>query len=503
MNDWPDMRLLREYAERGNEEAFTLLISRHLAMVYHAAWRQTRQSELAEEVVQTVFTVLARKANRISRKALLSGWLFNATRLVSARAVRDEIRRQRRQAEVARMNADVSSPEPTESADAVRPLLDEMLARLPNRDREAVLARYFDGKSFLQVALAVGTTEEAAKKRVQRALEKLRGMLASRGIDTSAVALAATLETARAQALPAGLSAAAVGSVALKGVAGTATLSPLTRSTLELMKWTKIKIAAAAGVAVLLGIGMANRFHHRFLPVSVAGTAAVKDPAVPGSVAALQEEADRLRTENSQLAVVLATAKARQAQLVSATQAADRATRESRAVAASNFSSTNGPPTMRDAFVSVGRLTRLSSLNATNLSSEARKALTDAATQESLRLMQAAAEFPDMDDYSPSSAEEAADLQTCWLHGMLDLSPEQFTAVREALVKYEKQVMQENPQQKLKLLPDLDKWGTALDDIRRLLSEQQNEQLNLSLRKIVGPATAGGTQTNLSKPPSR
>jgi hypothetical protein len=63
--------------------------------------------------------------------------------------------------------------------------------------------------------------------------------------------------------------------------------------------------------------------------------------------------------------------------------------------------------------------------------------------------------------------------------------------------------MQENPQQKLKLLPDLDKWGTALDDIRRLLSKQQNEQLTLSLRKIIGPATAGGTQTNLSKPASR
>ena len=84
------------------------------------------------------------------------------------------------------------------------------------------------------MALAVGTTEEAAKKRVQRALEKLRGMLVSRGNNTSAAALAATLEAARAQALPAGLSAAVVGSVALKGAAGTVALSPLTRSTLLL-----------------------------------------------------------------------------------------------------------------------------------------------------------------------------------------------------------------------------------------------------------------------------
>ena len=133
MNDWPDMRLLREYAEHGSEEAFTRLVARHLAMVYDAALRQTRQHQLAEEIVQTVFTLLARKADRISANTMLSGWLFETARFVSLRLIRDENRWQQRQAEAARMNSNPPSSEPSGEAEQVLPLLDEMLARLPDQ----------------------------------------------------------------------------------------------------------------------------------------------------------------------------------------------------------------------------------------------------------------------------------------------------------------------------------------------------------------------------------
>ncbi len=255
MNDWTDMRLLREYGERGSEEAFTILVSRHLAMVYHAALRQTRQPELAEEVVQTVFTLLARKAGRISARTTLSGWLFNSTRFVSTRAVRDEFRRQRRETEAALMNLNSSPPETPEQAERVLPLLDGVLARLSNADREALLMRYFEGKPFLQVAAAMGSTEEAAKKRVQRALDKLRGMLGARGVVLGSATVALVLQAAAAQAAPAGLSAAGVSSAALAGTTGATTLSVLTQTTLEIMKWTKIKIAASAAVAAMLAAG--------------------------------------------------------------------------------------------------------------------------------------------------------------------------------------------------------------------------------------------------------
>jgi RNA polymerase sigma factor (sigma-70 family) len=276
MNDWTDVRLLREYSERGSEGAFTTLVSRHLAMVYHAALRQTRQPELAEEVVQTVFTLLARKAGRISARTTLSGWLFNSTRFVSTRAVRDEFRRHRREKEAALMNLNSSPPETSEQAERVLPLLDGVLARLSNTDREALLMRYFEGKPFLQVAAAMGSTEEATRKRVQRALDKLRGMLGAHGAVLGSATVALVLQATASQAAPAGLSAAGVSSAALAGAMGATTLSVLTQTTLEIMKWTQIKIAAAAIAAVLAAGTTAYCVDHNktFTPV-VQGTNAV------------------------------------------------------------------------------------------------------------------------------------------------------------------------------------------------------------------------------------
>jgi len=148
---------------------------------------------------------LARKAARISARTTLSGWLFNSTRFVSTRAVRDEFRRQRREKEAALMNLNSSPPETPEQAERVLPLLDDVLARLSNADREALLMRYFEGKPFLQVAAAMDSTEEAAKKRVQRALDKLRGMLGARGVVLGSATLVLVLQAAAAQAGPSGI----------------------------------------------------------------------------------------------------------------------------------------------------------------------------------------------------------------------------------------------------------------------------------------------------------
>jgi len=502
MNDWPDMRLLREYAERGTEQAFTVLVSRHLAMVYQAAFRQTRQVQLAEEIAQTVFTLLAKKADRISGNTLLTGWLFNTARFVSARAVRDERRRQHRQAEAARMNLD--SPEPIAPAEQALPYLDEMLARLPNRDRQAVLLRYFDGQSFQQVGLAVGLTEEAAKKRVQRALEKMRAMLGARGVVLGVATLGAAFEAAKAQALPPGLSAAALSSAALKGASGAAAVSALTRSTLELMRWTKIKVIGATALGIVVGIGTTTHFLNRNAPATAAAVQAAATPATPDPAAALQDTADRLRLENARLAATLAAANARKAQLVAARQAAEHVTQESKEIASRNLAPTNGPASMRDAFVSLGKLMRLSVLNETNLTAQDRKAARDAASQESLHLLQAAGQLDlfHLDDYTPASPEEAADLTTGMLHGLLDLTPEQFSQVRAALSKYETQAMQADPQNKL-TLPEPETILAVQDQIQNLLSEQQREVLQRILQKTTERAAPGPAGTNANAQPPR
>src|SRR5437773_6501329 len=103
MND--DAQLLRRYAEAGSESAFSELVSRHIDLVYSAALRQVGgDTHLAQDVTQTVFADLARKARMPSLPAVLTGWLYQATRYAAAKAVRTERRRANREKEAVAMH---------------------------------------------------------------------------------------------------------------------------------------------------------------------------------------------------------------------------------------------------------------------------------------------------------------------------------------------------------------------------------------------------------------
>lgn len=147
-------------------------------------------------------------------------------------------------------------------------------------------------------------------------------------------------------------------------------------------------------------------------------------------------------------------------------------------VTAQNVANTNGPVRMRDAFVSIGKLVRLKSLYSSNLTFAEQKAARESANQETIQLLQVAGQLDlfNLDDYSPSSAAEAADLATGFLHGILDLTPEQFSQIRQELTKYEEERTQEDPRHKVQL-PDFDEFGPALDRITNVLSEPQHEIL--------------------------
>ncbi|PWU18372.1 MAG: hypothetical protein C5B50_09295 [Verrucomicrobia bacterium] len=506
MNDWSDMRLLQEYAERGVEEAFTILVGRHLGMVYHAALRQARQNALAEDVVQTVFTLLARKAGRISSRALLSGWLYNTTRFVAMRALRDEVRRQRRENEAPPMNVLCEPTQTSDETEQVGPLVDEALAGLSNRDRQIVLARYFDEKSFPEIALATGAGEEATKKRLQRALEKMRGNLRARGVVIGIGALGTAMARLNAQALPAGLSAGAVSSMALKTASGAIAFSALTRGTIEIVRWTKIKTASAAAVAVIGGLG-AFTWHEQHRAEAVTAAAQAKeDSADSGSMAALQATADKLKAENDRLSVALKEASAKRSELLAANQASAQAAREFNVVAAKNPGSTNGALTVRDAFASIGKLMRLTALNATNPSPGAARLLREAAEKESLRLVQVAANMLTsgngemFDTYRPSSPEEAADLETAMINGILQMSPKQLAQVKEALTTYEREAKREDADHKM-ALGDPEDLKAALNQIQNLLSVEQiavvNQTLDDSTMTITNNTTGEASSPSL------
>ncbi len=164
-----DQELLHRYAGQGDETAFGELVRRHVNLVYSAALRQTATRAVAEDVVQQVFTDLARKAGRLSPSVTLAAWLHRATHFAAAQQRRTEQRRVAREQEIQAMQQrDHEHPEP--AWDEVRTLLDESLDELSAEDRDALLLRYFEQRNFADVGAALGATAEAARKRVDRAL---------------------------------------------------------------------------------------------------------------------------------------------------------------------------------------------------------------------------------------------------------------------------------------------------------------------------------------------
>lgn len=247
-----DIELLREYVRSRSEEAFATLVSRHINLVYSVALRHVANRHQAEEISQAVFMILARKAGSFRKGTVLSGWLYHTARLTAANYVRSESRRAHREQETY-MQSLSDAPEADPWAQ-VAPWLDAAMAELNEKDRNAIVLRFFDSKSFQEVGVSLGTNEGAAKMRVNRAVEKLRKLLAHKGVALSAAILCGAVSAHSVQAAPIGLAATVSASV-LQGATVSASTLTLINTTLKIMAWTKAKIAAAVGVAVLLVAG--------------------------------------------------------------------------------------------------------------------------------------------------------------------------------------------------------------------------------------------------------
>lgn len=243
-----DTTLLQRYARNCSESDFAELVRRHLDFVYSAALRQVNgDTHLAQDVAQLVFTDLARKASAVAGHRVLAGWLFTSTRYAAAKLVRANQRRQRREQEALLMQSIEGSDGGAQPDwERIRPVLDEALASLNERDREAILLRYFEGRDFAAVGAQLALSDNAARMRVERAVEKLRSQLARRGATSTVSALTLALTGQAVAAAPAGLAVTVTGTA----VAGSATVATFT-----FMSLTKLQLGFA-GAVLATGAGI-------------------------------------------------------------------------------------------------------------------------------------------------------------------------------------------------------------------------------------------------------
>lgn len=240
----PDTEDLKEYVSRGSEEAFRRIVNRHAAMVHGVSYRFIRDRFLAEEITQSVFILLARKARAVPG-GHLAGWLHRAATGESRNALRKEQRQTRlHQRYHANMNETHS---PTGQWSLIEPHLDQAVGRLPKADRELVLLRYFEQRSFQEIASATGCTEEGCKKRAQRALKRLADLLGRRGVAVGGSSLATLLAFG---AMQPSASAATLSSTALGAASASSASLPGIFHLIQLMTTKQITISICAIIAL-------------------------------------------------------------------------------------------------------------------------------------------------------------------------------------------------------------------------------------------------------------
>src|SRR2546422_699548 len=305
--DMEDSELLREFAERGSDAAFTTLVQRYADLVYSTALRQLRDPDLSQEVAQTVFCLLARKARSLCNRTALVGWFYRAACFAAADVLRTERRRRERERKAAQM--EIQATDTDTAWEQLSPLLDEAMNQLGEKDRLAVLLRFFQRKPMREVGQALGISEDAAKMRVARSVEKLRGFFAKNGVACPAGIIAAVLSEKAIQAAPIGF-AQSLGAGAKIKAAGAVTFSSLIINSLKFMAKLNMKTVTVAGIGLLvalnIGLYVSNRSPRQVLKKTSGQVNSRKTLATTGSIDASQPNAGKLGSAATDPAIAVA-----------------------------------------------------------------------------------------------------------------------------------------------------------------------------------------------------
>jgi RNA polymerase sigma factor (sigma-70 family) len=303
-NQLNDGCLIKEYVAAGSEGAFRTIVTRHVNLVLATVERQVGDRALAEEITQDVFAVLAKKATHLSGYETLAGWLYKTTLLEAKAHVRSESRRKVRE----QVSAELSRIE-TEGASLLEPLallLDEGLMELRESERVALMLRYFEDRSLREVGTELGLREEAARKRVARALDRLTLFFKARGFAVfSGSAVTVSLLTPATSAA----SPVLIGKLVGAGIAEWAPASALSSILFTLMNLTKIQTTAVCLLLTIVPLWWQEQSRHQ----ARANLEDLQTKAIVQRLALKEseQESERLRLSMQQAGARLATSQAR------------------------------------------------------------------------------------------------------------------------------------------------------------------------------------------------
>lgn len=288
-NGMNDQELLRQYANDGSEAAFAELVRRHLNLVYSVAMRQLNDASAAQEVAQAVFCLLARKAGQLRDQAVPGAWLYLTACHKSREHRRAEKRRRHREQEAATMQELNVQDNEQNTWQLLAPLLDDAMESLGEGERQAVILRFFEQRPFREIGEVLGLEEDGARKRVDRALHKLRAHLCRCGVTISAAAITTAITSRAVQAAPAGLATTVATAATLSNAAlhssASASVKAIAMTTLQ-----KPFVVTAIVLATATVVFQWKEIHQ--LHTDAAGLRSTAERATR-----LQEENDRLRRE--------------------------------------------------------------------------------------------------------------------------------------------------------------------------------------------------------------
>jgi RNA polymerase sigma factor (sigma-70 family) len=302
-----DISLLREFVDERSDAAFRELVVRKFDFVYGAAVRQVGgDAHLARDVAQNVFIDLARKARTLAGRPTLAGWLYTSTRFAASKALRSRSRRLVHESAAHATHAIMTAHTGSEDTwDDLRPILDSAMHELSERDRDVILLRFFEGRAFAEMGGSLGIGENAARMRVERALEKLRERLARRGVTSTTAALGLTLAGQPLVSAPAGLAATIAGTSLATAAVRAGSGLVISSSILQCMNTGKL-IATTVGVVAAVGLGVYLGVKSQIqvsaaLPLALTAGTNDNDAGMRAEISHLRLELSRVASERSAL----------------------------------------------------------------------------------------------------------------------------------------------------------------------------------------------------------